>query len=181
MIAIMSTDPVAELLPHADREVALDDGARVFSAGDAVRFLFVVLEGGVRLLRRQRGGTAVVLQRVRCNGLVAEASLFAQRYHCDALAQGPTLLARIPRARVLEQHLGDPRWLQAFAAQLASEVQRARARAELLSLRRVGDRLDAWCTLHGNAIPQRGGWVAWADELGVTPEALYRELARRRR
>jgi len=32
---------------------------------------------------------------------------------------------------------------------LASEVQRARARAELVSLRTVWERLDGWLALHG--------------------------------
>ena len=132
------------------------------------------------MLRRHPGGAALVLQRVTRDGLVAEASLFAQRYHCEAVAEGQTLLARVPKAAVLENHLGEPQWLREFAAHLATEVQRARGRAELLSLKRVGERLDAWLILNGSAMPERGRWVEWANELGVSPEALYRELARRR-
>jgi CRP-like cAMP-binding protein len=180
MIAIMLPAHLADLLPFSDREVILADGAAVFFAGDAVRFLFVVRDGGVQMLRRHPGGTAIVLQRVRAGGLVAEASLFAPCYHCDAVAQGPARLARIPKTAVLEHHLKQPQWLQAFAAHLASEVQRTRGRAELLSFKRVADRLDAWLTLNGGQMPKRGRWGDWADELGVSPEALYRELAKRR-
>jgi CRP/FNR family transcriptional regulator, dissimilatory nitrate respiration regulator len=180
MIVIMLHPHVAELLARSDREVSLRDGQRVFGVGEPVRYLFVVREGVVKMVRRHLSGAALVLQRVPRDALVAEASLFAQRYHCEAVAEGPTRVARIPKAAVLQQSMQDVRWLQDYAVHLASEVQRARGRAELLSFRRVGERLDAWFTLNGSEMPERGRWAAWADELGVTPEALYRELARRR-
>jgi len=46
-------------------------------------------------------------------------------------------------------------------------------------LPRVADRLDAWFG-EGNALPERGRWQEVAAELGITREALYRELSRRR-
>lgn len=180
MIAIMSPPHVARLLPLSDRDIALQDGERVFLAGQTVRHLFVVRTGGVQMLRRHASGAALVVQRVRPGGLLAEASLFAQRYHCDALATGSTLLARIPKASVEDLQAQEPGWLLEFAAHLAVEVQRTRARAELLSLRKVGERIDAWCMLEQAGIPERGRWADWAAELGVSPEALYRELAKRR-
>jgi hypothetical protein len=45
-------------------------------------------------------------------------------------------------------------------------------------MRRVSDRLDAWLELHGE--PEKGEWIRVADQIGVSPPALYRELARRR-
>lgn len=180
MIVIMLAAYISQLLAQADGDVSLRDGQRVFGVGEIVRFLFVVREGGVQMLRRQRGGEALVLQRVGQDGLVAEASLFAQHYHCEARARGPTLLARIPKASVVERLLAEPGWTRDFAAHLAAEVQRTRGRAELLSLKKVGERVDAWLTLNGGVTPDRGRWVDWASELAVSPEALYRELARRR-
>lgn len=180
MIAIMFAAHVARLVQLADRDLSLADGQRVFSVDEPVRCFYVVREGSVLMLRRQATGAALVLQRVEAGGLVAEASVFAARYHCEATAAGDTVLARIPKARVVALQADDPGWLHDFAAHLASEVQRARARAELLSLKKVGDRLDAWFSLHGGKMPGRGEWVRWATELGVSPEALYRELARRR-
>ena len=131
------------------------------------------------MLRRHPAGATLVLQQVPPGRLVAEASVFAQHYHCEAVGQGPTLLARIPKAKVRALHR-DTGWLLDFAAHLASEVQRARARAELLALKKVSERVDAWFSLHPQQTPERGRWADWANELGVSPEALYRELARRR-
>jgi hypothetical protein len=81
---------------------------------------------------------------------------------------------------VVDGLLTESRWLQDLAAHLAGEVQRTRGRAELLSLRKVGERVDAWLALNGGVTPDRGQWVDWASELAVSPEALYRELATRR-
>jgi len=64
---------------------------------------------------------------------------------------------------------------------LALEVQRARANSELLSLKTVAARVDAWVTLNHGTLPPKGQWRQVASEIGVTPEALYRELARRGR
>ena len=59
-------------------------------------------------------------------------------------------------------------------------IQAARQRAEILALPRLADRLDAWLALGDGVLPPRGRRRELAAELGVTPEALYRELARRR-
>ena len=63
---------------------------------------------------------------------------------------------------------------------LAGEVHRTRMRAEILSLKSVATRLGAWMALNGDALPPKGRQHLVASEMGVTPEALYRELARRR-
>lgn len=176
MIAIMSAF-TQRLLDLADAQVKLDPGQPLFLAGSPVRNLYVVLEGAVRLVRHQASGVAVVLQRAEANALLAEASLFAPRYHCDAVSEHGARLARVPKSRIVQAQREDAGWLTDLAAHLAGEVQQARARAELLSLRTVRERLDAWRALHGE-LPRRGRWVDVAQEIGVTPEALYRELAR---
>lgn len=175
MIAIMSTI-TERLLAMADGEVHLAAGQTLFVTGAPVRSLFVVREGSVRLVRHQASGTAVVLQRAQAGQLLAEASLFAARYHCDAVSEQGARLARVPKSRILQVQREDPGWLADLAVHLAGEVQQARARAELLALRTVRERLAGWQALHGE-LPPRGRWIDLAQEIGVTPEALYRELA----
>lgn len=176
MIAIMSSI-TQRLLALADGEVNLGPGETLFVTGQPVRNLYVVLEGSVRLVRHQASGAAVVLQRANAHQLLAEASLFAARYHCDATSDQGARLARIPKAGILQAQREDAAWLADLAAHLAREVQQARARAELLSLRTVRERLEGWRALHGE-LPARGRWIEVAQEIGVSPEALYRELAR---
>lgn len=176
MIAIMSSVIVQRLLSMSGSHVALLPGQTLFCAGDAVRNLYVVVDGLVRLMRHQANGATVVLQRAPAGELLAEASLFASRYHCDAVAEQASRMARIDKAGVLRALRDDPRGSLELAAHLAGEVQSARARAELLSLRTVSERLQAWRALHGE-LPPRGRWIEVAQEIGVTPEALYRVLS----
>ena len=37
----------------------------------------------------------------------------------------------------------------------------------------------AWMAFHGGNLPRKGRWQQVAPEIGVTPEAFYRELTRR--
>ncbi|WP_236841765.1 hypothetical protein [Bosea sp. PAMC 26642] len=69
---------------------------------------------------------------------------------------------------------------RALTCHLAVEVRRARARAEIASLKTVAMRLDAWLALEEGELPPRGRWREVAAEIGVSPEAFYRELAARR-
>lgn len=86
----------------------------------------------------------------------------------------------IPRAGLLTRIAADTELAIAWARHLAHEVQQARLQSEILSLKTVAARLDAWVSWHGR-LPTRGHWSAVAHEVGVSPEALYREIARRRK
>jgi CRP-like cAMP-binding protein len=70
--------------------------------------------------------------------------------------------------------------MAAFAAHLAQRVQDARTGAEVLSLKTVQGRLDAWLAVNQGGLPEKGHWRELAESLSVTPEALYREISRRR-
>ena len=59
-------------------------------------------------------------------------------------------------------------------------MQAARFRSEILTRKTVSERFDAWLGLPGNGLPPRGEWKTVAAHIGVSPEALYRELSRRR-
>ncbi len=138
-------------------------------------------DGAVQLERATYAGARLILQRAAAGEFVAEASCFAARYHCDAVAAAPSRLAYVPLKRFRESCALDPALLSAFAQHLAAQVQDARARAEILALKTVASRLDAWLSLREGTLPEKGQWRDLADVLAVTPEALYRELARRRR
>jgi hypothetical protein len=40
-------------------------------------------------------------------------------------------------------------------------------------------RLEAWLAWNDGVLPTKGAWKHLAEELGVSPEALYREITRR--
>jgi CRP/FNR family transcriptional regulator, dissimilatory nitrate respiration regulator len=61
-------------------------------------------------------------------------------------------------------------------AHLGKEVRSARLRAEILTLKTVAERLDAWLA-DRETLPDKGRWKVAAHEIGTSPEAFYREIA----
>lgn len=180
MIYIMS-ESFADLLGTLEGRVrSLAPGAYLFHFGEPVAAVFVVLSGEIQLRRHQEDGRVVVLQRAAGGDLVAEASLFSDRYHCDAIATAAAQVRAIPKRRLRSRLRSDPDFAEALAARLAREIQSLRFRSELLSLQKVASRLDAWETWHGS-LPRKGDWKQLAHQIGVSPEALYREMAKRQR
>ncbi len=166
-------------LPHNRRH--LKHGTILFERGDGIAGFYRVETGEIRMLRRQLDGAEFILQRAGPGALVAEASLFSACYHCAAVAVGETEVLVFQRNEVLELVERAPDVALAYGRHLARELRQARMRAEIVSLRRVADRLEAWLVWHDGEMPERGDWMHLAREIGVAPEALYRELARRRR
>ena len=156
-------------------------GSRLFHRHGEVSHLHLVTKGEAHLVRYRSDGAALVLQRARTGMVLAEASVFSDRYHCDCVAISATRTLAVPRSAVRSRLAQDPGFAQAWASHLANELLLTRQRAEILSLRTVRERFDAWITLHGGGLPKRGTWRSVASEIGTSPEALYRELARRRR
>lgn len=122
----------------------------------------------------------LVLQRARPGEVLAEASLFSDIYHCDAVAANATTCLAVPRSELRRRLAADPELADMWITHLAHAVQTARLRAEILTLRTVAERIDAWLAMRQGRMPAKGDWKELAAEIGVSPEALYRELARRR-
>lgn len=181
MIIIMSYELFDRLkrLPHRHRQVAAR--AFLFRQGDPVRSLFLVEQGTIELVRYAEGGSELVLQRASKGTIVAEASLYSRTYHCDGIASSSALFLTFSKVRVRNAFHRDAELAERWGAHLSSMVQAARFRAEILARRTVTDRLEGWLTLHDGQLPPKGAWNRLAVEIGVTPEALYREIAKRRR
>lgn len=181
MIEIMSNNLIEDLSALAKRRVTLPKGSFLFHRDDPVSYLFLVVAGNVDLVRQQSDGSVLVLQRAVPDAIVAEASVFSSRYHCDAVAASDCSLRAIPVGAVRRRFREDPEFGRSWVVRLAGELQDTRLRAEILSLKTVAERLDAWLGSRDNAMPPKGQWKNVAEELGVSAEALYREIARRAR
>lgn len=168
--------PWSTLFANAS-ERRLASGTHLFLRDDPVRSAFLVRSGEVALERVLESGGGLTLHVAGESECVAQASLFAERYHCDGACRTDVTVAVLPK-RVLLARLAKDDTLSALASS-AQEVQALRSRVEILRLGGLADKLDAYVALFGQ--PDRGGWVRVADWIGVTPPALYRELARRRR
>ncbi|MEM8777151.1 MAG: Crp/Fnr family transcriptional regulator [Pseudomonadota bacterium] len=159
----------------------LQEDDTLFLRDDVVQYAYLVREGRIHLRRALRDGGLLTLHTAIAGDLVAEASLFADQYHCDAVSEAQTTIAVLPRATLLAYMKSLPSnsaiAIGAFERSVR-ELQTLRTRIEVMRLKKVADRLDAYLELFGP--PKKGAWVQVADWIGVTPPALYRELARRR-
>ncbi len=161
---------------HADRGVAL------FRQGDPAVAVFVVESGRVRLARVLADGTPLILYVAAAGESFAEASLSADHYHCDAIAETDAILLALPKPDLLATLATDPAECLTLALALAAQVRDLRARLELRNIRSATTRVLAWLRLHasGNppSVPMHRSWTQVADEVGLTREAMYRALAK---
>lgn len=167
-----------KIFDHAPTKT-LERGDFLFRQEDQVRSMYMVQSGQVALERPLKDGTALTLHIATQGSALAEASLFATVYHCDAVARSVSQIKMLSRTDFLTAIRNHPDTALSLIETHAKAIQTQRARIEILRLRRVCDRLDAWLALHGK--PQKGEWIKVADQIGVSPPALYRELARRQR
>lgn len=180
MIAIMSAAFLSLLDRLRPRKRHWRDGAVLFQRGDRVREMHLVTSGTVNLMRSQADGSTLVLQRAGPGSILAEASLHSDAYHCDAMASGDAVTSSYSKGSLKKLLFETAANGELWAGYLAHELQKSRLRSEILSLKTVSQRLDAWIELSGEWPIPKGTWKFVAYELGVTPEAFYRELAARR-
>ena len=117
---------------------------------------------------------------VQAPGLLAEAALFSDCYHCSATAETDCIVFHVARGQVLELLEQDATSAMALIRGLMSEVRELRARLELRNVRPASERLLQYLELEreGRRPPLDRPLAALAAELGLTPEALYRVVAR---
>jgi CRP-like cAMP-binding protein len=159
----------------------LATGEALFRAGDAANALFHVEQGCIRLLRHGTDGTPVALHVAAAGEPFAEAALFSEVYHCDAVAEAPSIVLAFPKAAVLLLLKAHPDLNLAFSAYLARQLQRLRGRFELVRIKGARERVLAYLaqagTVDGVVNLDRPLTVV-ASEIGLTREALYRTLAK---
>ena len=107
--------------------------------------------------------------------------MYSDTYHCDAISISPTRTLAFDKADLRRRFLASPEFAEAWASALARELQRTRLQAEIVSLKTVAARLDAWIAWNESRLPPRGEWRHLASQIGVSPEALYREIGKRHR
>jgi CRP-like cAMP-binding protein len=180
MIIIMleSIEPFLKSLRARQRH--FDGGRSLFHRRDPVKEMHFVLTGSIHLVRYQSDGSVLILQRAGPGSILAEASLYSEIYHCDAVAFGAAETRAFTKASFKKLLAKSPEFSDVWASYLAQELQSARLRSEILSLKTVAGRLDAWISWNGGGSPEKGEWKLVANQIGVSPEALYREIAKRR-
>ena len=177
----MTRDRLPPALESGSSIRELAPGELLFNQGDPATAIYRVETGQLRLVRRTIDDHLVILHMARPGEFFAEAALFADIYHCDAIASTASRVRAYPKATVRAALRADLVLAETFMARLARQLQQLRARMELRNIRSARDRVLQYLRLRagteGRSVAMEGRLQDIAAEIGMTREALYRTLA----
>jgi len=153
----------------------------LFRQGEKVTAIYFVEAGRLRLERRTFDGRTLVLGTTLSGNFFVEAALFADIFHCDAVATEPSKVCIYPKAAVLNALRADPANAMSFLSLVAHQVIELRHRLEIMKVRSAKERVMLYLDLNagpdGRTVDLRSQLQDIASELGLTREVLYRTLA----
>jgi CRP/FNR family transcriptional regulator, dissimilatory nitrate respiration regulator len=170
-----------EPLRTSARKSKTSRGEVLFRRGAPASHVYWLLEGEVRLVRHAPDGAEIVLHRAGPGDSFAEGALGAATYHCTAVCTdgGEVLVMSVCALRAALER--DPACALAWVSLLGASLRRTRARLERLGLKSARERVVHYLVTEGQGEPPSvmlsGPLNAWAAELGVVQETLYRTLA----
>ncbi|MGH1417163.1 MAG: Crp/Fnr family transcriptional regulator [Pelagimonas sp.] len=147
-------------------------GDHVFRQGDPTMGIFFVKSGNVCLTRVTESGNAVTIHNARAGDLFAEASIYSDHYHCDAVCSAPSEVVRISKQANLLRLREDTAFSEGITKRLAIQVQDYRQLLTLHAIKSANERV-----LLAVALGKLNGSVTqFASQIGLTKEACYRAL-----
>ena len=174
-------DWVPNEITAAARRRTLQAGESLFRQGDQTYGIFAIEDGRVQMMRYDSHGRPLVLFTAAKDELFAEAALFSETYHCDAIAVTETTVRIYPKSTLLSLLERDPTVARKFIALLAREVMSLRTRCEVLNIRSASERVLRYLAIavgpDGRTVQLSGTLKEMAGELGIAHEVLYRTLA----
>ncbi len=153
----------------------------LFRQGEKVTAIYFVEAGRLRLERQTFDGRSLVVGTTSSGKFFVEAALFADIFHCDAVATEPSQVRIYPKAAVLNALRADPANAMSFLSLVAHQVIELRHRIEIMKVRSAKERVMLYLDLNagpdGRTVDLRSQIQDIASELGLTREVLYRTLA----
>ena len=153
----------------------------LFRQGEKVTAIYFVEAGRLRLERQTFDGRSLVVGTTSSGKFFVEAALFADIFHCDAVATEPSQVRIYPKAAVLNALRADPANAMSFLSLVAHQVIELRHRIEIMKVRSAKERVMLYLDLNagpdGRTVDLPSQLQDIASELGLTREVLYRTLA----
>ena len=167
----MIPDPYNRLPETARRRVSANARETLFRQGAVTKGLYIVLSGRVHLERVGPNGERFVIHRATAGTSFAEASIFSEHYHCDAVVIEAGEFTRIDKTAVLAA-FADVEFARAYGRQAAKQIQAQRQLLEIVGIRNATERVMAGLV----AGLLDGTVVDFASLLHLSHEATYRVL-----
>lgn len=165
-------EPFDKLPTTAFRKISCDISDLVFRQGTATNGVFFIETGEINLRRMTEAGHEVTIHRATAGQLFAEASLFSDVYHCDAVCMKAGHVIRMNKVDVLHHMKSDAAFALAVTKLLAGQIQSYRQTLEILNIRAARDRVLAAIA----AGYLDGPIMAFASRIGLSHEVCYRML-----
>ncbi len=146
-------------------------GMVLFREGDPTKGLFLSSTAMIRMERIGPDGEPVTIHTVQEGQSFAEASVFADRYHCDAVVLVEGEVIRIPKSVVLAG-FADPKFSTAYNRIMSRQVQAYRQIVEIMSIRSAVERVYAAVV----AGLLDASIMNLSQRIALTHEATYRAL-----
>jgi CRP-like cAMP-binding protein len=167
--------------PLGARLRRLDPGEVLFREGEEGRAVAEVASGRVVLRRHLADGSCLVIDVLGPGEMVAEGVLTRARYGCEAAAVSETMVRLVPVAALHAAMSRDMAFAATLLGALAGRVHRLRTRLALRAMRPASRRVLAALALEARGDPPTvmlgRPLTVFAEEIGLTPPALYRTLA----
>ncbi len=167
----MIPDPYHRIPATALRRYSVAVGDILFRQSSRTHGLYVVDTGRVHLERVGPNGERFVIDRASPGTSFAEASVFSERYHCDAVVIEAGEIVRIDKGAVLAA-FANAEFARAFGRQTTQRIQAQRQVMEIVGIRGAQDRVMAGMV----AGLLEGKIIDFAARLHLTHEATYRAL-----
>ncbi len=153
------------------RKFTAPKGTVLFREGDPTEGLFLSLTATIRMERIGPDGEPVAIHTVQAQQPFAEASVFADRYHCDAVVYEEGEVIHIPKTIVLAG-FADPEFSTAYNRIMSRQVQAYRQIVEIMSIRSAVERVYAGVV----AGLLDASVMNLSQRIALTHEATYRAL-----
>ncbi len=152
----------------------------VFRQGNPAHNIFAVEKGQIKLERNTIEGRNALMHTIQAGDSFAEAALFSDVYHCNAITTKPSEVILFPKEDVLNALCDNPPMALKYISHLSSQVRTLRTRLELSNILSARERILQFILVNlepeKREIVLKGTLKDFSAELGLAHETLYREL-----
>lgn len=175
------------LMVEGAQSKSLERDQMLFRAGDPAEAFYVVTSGRIKLVRHTSQGKEMMLHLVEPGQSFADAAILGDgTYPATSIAVEPSEVWGWKRSALLSMFGRSPELALGFALSISVWTRRLAAQLELLTQRRVEERLaiylqgraGARALATGDEIPLREPRHLIAAQLGTGPEVLSRTFRR---
>lgn len=166
---------------QAVKQISLLKGEFLFHTADVIKNFYLIKSGRIRMSRLTLDGKESVMYEGSSGETFAEASLFSENYHCDAMAIQDSTVDVFDKLTLLRALENDAQLSKDYMAMLARQVQKLRTQLELRNINSAHERAYKFLVLNADdsgAVVLSASLKEIAHQLGLAHETFYRTLSK---